>query len=258
MKLQSLFLIPLIATGCSSLPKDAPKEYVNAQKKIEAANEADVSEYFPKTIARAETSFKDARSKLNKSDREKTGDFQTRSYYRKAGIKQADEAGRMATKAMILTQRVRQWDNDISTQSEDPENEMQRLRQDLQSLNENPTLDINFSGPVAFFDTNEVELDERYVQQLEDLKKLMKENKNLQVTLVGYADPRGNYDHNQVLAQRRAEEVARRLRAAGIASDRIIIESKVTDVVTRDVADKAARTGRMQLERRVEAQVTTL
>lgn len=69
-----------------------------------------------------------------------------------------------------------------------------------------------------------------------------------QVVLIGHTDPWGEGDYNEQLARRRARQVARLLRAEGVAGERIAIQSE---------GERAARAepGHWPLERRVDIAV---
>lgn len=69
-----------------------------------------------------------------------------------------------------------------------------------------------------------------------------------QVVLIGHADPWGDGDYNEKLAQRRARQVARLLRAEGVAGERIAIRSEGERAAT-------AEPGHWPVERRVDIAV---
>lgn len=81
----------------------------------------------------------------------------------------------------------------------------------------------------VFFDTGKAELKPESKTQLDEMGKLLTQNKQLKVAIVGHTDNQGTLDANGTLSQKRAEAVAaalagsykidaRRLMARGVAS----------------------------------------
>jgi outer membrane protein OmpA-like peptidoglycan-associated protein len=60
---------------------------------------------------------------------------------------------------------------------------------------------------------------------LQKMGGLVKTLPDAKIRISGYADPRGSADFNKALSERRAETVAMALMEAGVARDRLIIES---------------------------------
>lgn len=81
----------------------------------------------------------------------------------------------------------------------------------------------------VFFDTGRAELKPESKPQLDEMGKLLAQNKQLKVAIVGHTDNQGSLDTNSALSQKRAEAVAsalsgaykidaKRLTARGVAS----------------------------------------
>jgi outer membrane protein OmpA-like peptidoglycan-associated protein len=65
------------------------------------------------------------------------------------------------------------------------------------------------------------DLDDRAQTALQGLVSELKQNPNLSVELVGFADPKGNPEYNVVLSHRRAEAVRRYLVSKGVELPRV-------------------------------------
>jgi outer membrane protein OmpA-like peptidoglycan-associated protein len=81
----------------------------------------------------------------------------------------------------------------------------------------------------VYFDTGKAELKPESKTQLDEMGKLLNQNKLLKVVIVGHTDNQGSMDANAALSQKRAEAVvaalsggykidAKRLLARGVAS----------------------------------------
>ncbi len=89
------------------------------------------------------------------------------------------------------------------------------------------------------------------MRNVDELASLLKKDPALYVTLIGFADRKGSTELNEQLARERAEHVADALVEAGVARERIAVETRGEDQSTA-VADQGAQ----QLDRRVEAAVS--
>jgi outer membrane protein OmpA-like peptidoglycan-associated protein len=76
------------------------------------------------------------------------------------------------------------------------------------------------------FRTNDASLSDDDVARLQKIGSLVGSLGQMKVRVSGYADPRGSEQFNASLSQRRADSVAGVLSAAGVPSDRIVIEAK--------------------------------
>lgn len=98
--------------------------------------------------------------------------------------------------------------------------------------------------PIINFDLDKSEIKEEYIEAVYIVAKMMTENPDMKVRVIGHADTRGDSKHNEELSKARATAVASLLyRGFGIAKDRIAIEYKgdgtpmvrdITKVNTRD------------------------
>lgn len=73
-----------------------------------------------------------------------------------------------------------------------------------------------------FFDTDKSTLKEESILELERLKALLTEYKNLQIEISGHTDNRGSASYNQKLSEARAKAVVDYLIEHGIAFDRLV------------------------------------
>ena len=76
------------------------------------------------------------------------------------------------------------------------------------------------------FRTSDASLSADDVARLQKIGSLVGALGEMKVRVSGYADPRGSEEFNAGLSQRRAESVVGVLTAAGVPSDRIVIEAK--------------------------------
>lgn len=75
------------------------------------------------------------------------------------------------------------------------------------------------------FRTNDASLSDDDVARLQKIGSLVGAIGEMKVRVSGYADPRGTEEFNAALSKRRAESVAGVLAAAGVPSDRIVVEA---------------------------------
>jgi OmpA-OmpF porin, OOP family len=113
--------------------------------------------------------------------------------------------------------------------------------------------DIAATGRVAlyglYFDTDKAELKPESAPSLDEIGKLLKEQPNLKVYIVGHTDNVGGFDYNMGLSQRRAKSVVDRLvQGYGIAPARL---KPVGAGLIAPVASNDDETGRAK-NRRVE------
>ncbi len=82
-------------------------------------------------------------------------------------------------------------------------------------------MDSTFSLNNIFFDFGKSELNEKSTNELERLAKILKNDKSIKLRLIGYTDSIGNSKDNQILSEKRAEEVYNYLLEKGISVDRL-------------------------------------
>jgi outer membrane protein OmpA-like peptidoglycan-associated protein len=75
------------------------------------------------------------------------------------------------------------------------------------------------------FRTNDASLSADDIARLKKIGSLAGSLPDVKVRVAGYTDPRGKEEFNAALSQRRADSVAGVLSAAGVPSDRIVIEA---------------------------------
>jgi outer membrane protein OmpA-like peptidoglycan-associated protein len=71
------------------------------------------------------------------------------------------------------------------------------------------------------FDTDKSEIRSNEMSKITDIAAHVKQNAPLDVSIGGYADPRGTDQHNQGLSERRVDAIRDALVKAGVASDKI-------------------------------------
>ena len=104
----------------------------------------------------------------------------------------------------------------------------------------------------VLFQTGSANLDQRSMNQIDNVAKILKAYPNVHIKLGGYTDNTGNAAANKTLSANRAASVMKALIAKGVAANRLSAEGYGIDhpIASNDTAE-----GR-QLNRRVSARVT--
>jgi outer membrane protein OmpA-like peptidoglycan-associated protein len=99
-----------------------------------------------------------------------------------------------------------------------------------------------------YFDHDKADFLPRSFKELNTLVKIMKENPNMVIKIMGHTDNSGTDDYNQNLSNERAGAVVQYLRSNGITSDRM---SHIGFGSKKPIASNISERGRQQ-NRRVE------
>jgi outer membrane protein OmpA-like peptidoglycan-associated protein len=83
------------------------------------------------------------------------------------------------------------------------------------------TGDRSASFKDILFDTDKSDIRSNETSKITDIAAHVKQNAPMQVSIGGYADPRGTDQHNQGLSERRVNAIRDALVKAGVASDKI-------------------------------------
>ena len=81
------------------------------------------------------------------------------------------------------------------------------------------------ANAVVYFDFDQYTLSSKSIQTLRSIAQVMKDNKDLEITVSGHADERGTREYNLALGQRRGEAVRDYLLLNGISKNRITVKS---------------------------------
>jgi outer membrane protein OmpA-like peptidoglycan-associated protein len=113
--------------------------------------------------------------------------------------------------------------------------------------------------PIVNFDLDKADIKEEYIEAVYTVAKMMMENPDMKIRVIGHADTRGDSKHNEELSKARATNVASLLvRGFNISKDRIAIEYKGDGTpMVRDIA-KVKTSDNEQLHflnRRVEFEI---
>ena len=76
------------------------------------------------------------------------------------------------------------------------------------------------------YGVNEWQVSDEEMEKVKAVARVMKDNSNVKIKVVGFADYTGSDEYNMKLSERRANEVKRLLKANGIAEDRIEVDYK--------------------------------
>lgn len=244
-----------LAIGCTSIPDDAPQVFHEAQSSLEKMDDKDVDELFPKTAERANDTFEKAVDMLEDARDNEPSATESEA------IARATEAKNTADGATRLYDKIVGWDkNETSFQDalavfERAENPVVVKIEETEKVPVSPFAKLQgteFVSTVAFFETGKAQDPIKNAPELEALTNLLKKDRNYQVALTGYADPRGNSELNHKLAEQRAQFVANHLRDHGINSNQIIIDSVGE---TKAITTELNNTASLQLDRKVRARL---
>lgn len=262
--MKALFLLTagsfVLATACASVPKDAPEELHSADDAIKHANDIDADDTAPKTMKKAEHNLSNA-VKLYDQSKDDKADGGDKLAQAKT---EAVQAKKLADTAINLHTDVLAWDDgnlqayqamkEQGTALETAQADLAKMKAQQQpGAIVNPN--FNQRQAVAFFNTDTAAVDDQMTIALDQLVKNLKDNNDLEVTLIGYADPRGNTDHNLSLSETRAKAIATYLEGQGIDAGRIKTEGRGETGSTAKGSDSLAQ---LQLDRRVDAEVQPL
>jgi outer membrane protein OmpA-like peptidoglycan-associated protein len=76
------------------------------------------------------------------------------------------------------------------------------------------------------YDVNEWKVSDEEMDKVNAVARVMKDNSNIKIKVVGFPDYTGSDEYNMKLSERRANEVKRLLKAKGVAEDRIEVDFK--------------------------------
>jgi outer membrane protein OmpA-like peptidoglycan-associated protein len=273
--------------ACQTVSRQAPPELKDAEKSIEQAKRADVEDYMPSAMEAAERKLDKSASLLHDAaDFKDDGGGDRAEAAREEAIKLAAEAKAIADGAVRILADMRSYNtrssgylnaNDKNSRVGELEDEIEKLRtenteleakytqlsSDSKTFAERPApepkkdipSDFSAGKTVAYFASGSTILQAKFRRDIKELATLMKSNDDLQLTLEGFADPRGSAELNKQLAEKRLNVVAEELKANGVSEDKMKL---VTVGATADPsAARGARPGELQLDRKVTATVTS-
>lgn len=286
----ALLVIPFGVIGCQTVSDQAPLELKAAQEAIEAAEDVDVEDYMPSAMEAAQRKFDASLTLLDESaNYQDDGNEGQAKGTREEAIKLANEAKLIADGSVKLVKDMRAYDSnsgeylslaertgrvaaleteiatlkgqygEVKGQNSELATRNQALASENQDLSKRPTeaaipADFRVGKPVAYFASGSTVLAARYRPEIQQLAELLRNNKNLAVTLEGYADPRGSAELNQRLAEERLNVVAEQLKSQGVEAERV---KTVTVGATADSsAARGASRGELQLDRKVTATIS--
>jgi len=260
-------LMSSVLISCSTVPKNAPKEFHEARNSLDRAKSEDVKYVLPKTMEAAENNFdvalsswEDARKKSSSVERTnqmgeaskrvaKVKKLSDEAIYLNQSIKAIDKGSKSSGGKYAGTTDILSRVEGVNYRMAGREEETAPIRQPKSPFAMVKSFTVQNS--VAYFDTNKTALDPYYKASIKEVAGLLEQDPNLMVTVSGYADPRGNVEHNKLLSEKRAEVVARALEENGIAKDRVRLVA-----MGSQSAHFKKQSGKFQLERRVDATVT--
>lgn len=256
----SLALAAFLA-NCATVPDNAPAELKNANQAIKEAKKADADETAPKHINMAKNNLDRGVKEFKDSDGVQARIDSAKAYGNRAkeladqavdmhnNVKAWDENGEEYKKFKSAGERVGQLENELATVTR----ERDELNSRTVASTGNPATTVSANGDVvtgaAWFETNSSHPALMGDQNLQRIVSAMEEDKDLTVSVVGFADHRGSGNYNLKLSKKRAEAVAQKLMAAGVPHDRIQVVGKGSEeAVPRGNAIDLQRDRRVDLE----------
>lgn len=279
MKFNPSIAVAALLTGtlglgaCATVPDDAPVALHEANAEIEKAKDLSTEEIFPKTLdqSRGELSAAvESFESVPEEERAKT-DWSVHP-----SVIQARQIGARLKKANSIRMEMDALDGQLdlldsnvsitslSAQVAQLKSQLSLMEQDLASARAEAeagqlagTLtardrfallsEMTLKGPTVFFETNKADLASVDLPALKELAQSIRSVPQIQLRLVGYADPRGSEGLNWKLSQRRAQMVRDFLLANGVAKEQMVIQAMGERA---SVYNKGL--DKLQLERRVE------
>lgn len=241
-------LFPLsVMSACSSMPKDAPNEFVDAKSSLDTMDHEKVKEKLPNTARRAHGTFKDAVKDLKQARKDGASEV--------AAIQKARDTKEIADNSVEMNNRVVAWDQDQSKLNA-ALRDLKTPRSTVAATPAQPSpfaklKDKDIVNTVAYFRTDDSQSPIMNKKQLDSIASVLKADKSFHVVLTGHADKRGSGSYNDNLAMKRAKTVAMALQQQGISQDQIVYRS----VGHAEAAGSTRSQARMQLDRNVEAVV---
>ncbi|HHF3004204.1 TPA: OmpA family protein [Vibrio diabolicus] len=132
-----------------------------------------------------------------------------------------DAANDLVIQRRRLNQLEQQLDYVLSQTTCTPPDDIEALRSDLNVVAEIYAL-LNIDNQFA---VDSAEINPKYMGHLAEAAYILRDHPNLTLVVTGHADVTGSPDHNQKLAQARAEQVKRYLTVFGITSERVTTKS---------------------------------
>ena len=239
--------LQLSMSACSSMPKDAPNEFVDAKSSLDTMDQNKVKKKLPLTADRAHDKFKGAVADLNRARKEKEPET--------IAIQQARETKEIADNAVAMNDTVKSWDEDqtkLNAALRDMRSPHPVAAMPDQSVTPFAKLkDKDIVNTIAYFKTDDAAAPIYNKKQLDSIASVLKADKSFHVVLIGHADKRGAESYNENLAMQRAKTIATALQQQGIDQGQIVYRS----VGYSEAAFPAGNQALMQLDRSVEAVV---
>lgn len=253
----------LFSLGCLTIPEDAPQVFHDAKAKLTNVQKDDVHRVFPQSYKTAQSGLKEAVA-LYETTSDLNIPVETRAQNAMLAKQKANQVISIANKAQDLTKVFHEWDNRIKDYAADNrlQEQAKAFQKKISYLNATmgdqkgglveitPELPKNFeiAGPVAFFSFNQSKVVDDFKASIQEIADFVKQNPDLKIKLIGYADPRGTKTYNKTLAYNRAQNVADALKQLGVSSKSIQIKSEGAVDDMRRLSGQS----RYQLARRVE------
>ncbi len=271
----------LFLGACATLPDDAPLALHEAQAELDKATELETAEIFPKSIEQSEAELDSAIASYNAVPEE---DRSSTVWSSHPSVTSAESVRERLSTANSIRMEMTALDGQLDTLDGNAsistlsaqvamlKQEMADMQLDLtQARAEAEAAEIagaasgserfallsemTLKGPTLFFGTGEYDLAEHDKPALKELANSLQEIPQVQLRVIGYADPRGSDALNESLSSQRAESVRNYLLEQGVAADQIVVQA---------MGEKAAFFNegqpkeKLQLERRVEMIVSPL
>jgi len=246
-----VLLLSMSFIACQSL--DKPAAFTEAKEAISIAKADNVHDILPRSMELATRQYSDANKIWSEAAALEKNDQVTEATQRRdEAVELANSAKSIAQNGSEVVALVSTWDRNLQQYAD-----FRMGASDTRIVSEPGTSEQIFTGdllskiPLAFFETDRAEVDNRYEFLVDQVASFLAQNPTAQVTLSGYADVRGNASYNQELSRQRAASVAEILKSAGVRDQQIVVEGLgVAEISGND--DELAQ---LQLARKVEASI---
>jgi outer membrane protein OmpA-like peptidoglycan-associated protein len=267
MNIKSAISLPLffalsLLASCTTIPKNAPQEFYDADASIERMEKTKGEQNFPNTSKRANVLFKESLSMLKESSKPqaKFSVYEAIDKAREAKVT-ADGVSLLHGKILQMDADPREFQESLATWEAGPTANLE-IKEPYVS---EPTLPAEDSSSLALLRGYDViatlayfasgKTDEvRYFhdESIDSLVKILTTNQALEVELTGYADSSGSPSKNRSIAMKRAETLSRELQQRGVNPQQVRIKGEIE--ISSGNGKEAKNRG--QFSRRVQAKIT--
>jgi outer membrane protein OmpA-like peptidoglycan-associated protein len=269
----SVFALGFFSVSCTSVYKDAPLAFGDAQEELSRAETIGTERHFPNSVALAGEKFENASELFEESLSEKNDELKVSKLNEATSL--AEESYSISRNANSMATNIPVWDSDINFAASEVQSsgDVVGLRQrvaDLEGSNEQlkqqvkvveglqknaenglaRVKDFRFQGSVAFFGSSSSAVEPNYLGRIEEIADSLRQSPALMARVSAYTDNTGSTAHNEPVKMARAESVKSILVSRGVPESQIEINTN-----TENSPQHTLHEGKLQLQRRVDIEV---